>query len=154
MSIVSPRLVIGTFNFRFELSLSWLIIPNVVLFLLLKLLFMVHWWCIFCITVRVCLILGMWQARTETTRFVFALDDLYWSSASRCGLACDMSRDGHVLSLILMNWPIISPKSSANWVVLTTWCLCFHRSHFFTWQFVDSCAYVILWWSSMVSVWV
>ena len=30
-----------------------------------------------------------------------------------------LSRDGHVLALILMDWPIISPKSSANWAVLT-----------------------------------
>jgi len=51
----------------------------------------------------VCLILGMWQARTETTGFVFALDDLYWSSASRCGLACGVSKNGHALTLILMD---------------------------------------------------
>ena len=118
MSIVSPGLVIGTFSFRFELSLSWLIIPNVVFFLWLKLLFMVHWWCIYC-KWYVCSILGMWQTRTGTTGFAFVLGDFYWSSASRCGLARGVSRNRHVLALILMDWPIISPKPSANWAVLT-----------------------------------
>ena len=85
--------------------------------LCLKLLFMVLWWCIFC--KRYCAWSWLcYGAHTGTTGFAFVLGDLYCSSPSRRGLARGVSRDGHVLTLILMDWPIISPKPSANWTVL------------------------------------
>jgi len=60
-------------------------------------------------------------AHTGTTGFALASCEVLWSCASRCGSSRGMSRDGHMLALILVGWSMISYKPSANWAVLYRW---------------------------------
>ena len=75
---LEPRLVriYETFILIFEPSYVEFVITFVELFLCVKLFFMVRWWCIFCER-YVCLILGMWQARTGTTGFDAILSECH-----------------------------------------------------------------------------
>ena len=98
------------FIFKFEPSHDKLVIIICYTLFMLKIaLCVVYWWYISCITVHV-LNPGHVANTYWDYRIWLHFMWLYWSSDSRCGLARGVSRYEHVLTLVLMDWSIISSK--------------------------------------------